>query len=293
MTLLLTGASGQLGGYLLRELAGIDVPTVAWSRARAGRHYGCELEPVDLADRGRLAAAFRRARPAAVIHAGALASMAECRRDPHRAHRVNTEGSATLAELAAAAGARLLLVSTDLVFDGEQGWYHEQDPPSPLSVYARTKVAAEGAVLAVSRSAVVRVSLLFGPTTVGRPYFFDEQLAALRARRPVTLYADEWRTPLSLLTAARALLAICRSDYTGLLHLGGPERLSRLEMGRRLAAYLDADPSVIVPVGRNQTPSSEPRPRDTSLDCSRWRALFPTLPWPTWDEALREMSVGY
>jgi dTDP-4-dehydrorhamnose reductase len=245
------------------------------------------LWPVDLANPDRVAAAFREARPEIILHAAALAKVADCYRDPGRARQVNTRGTELLAELAAAAGARLVLTSTDLVFDGEHAPHREEDPPAPLSVYGRTKAAAEGPVLAVG-GVVVRISLLYGPTLVGRPAFYDEQVAALRAGKTVILFEDEWRTPLSLSTAARALLGVARSDFRGLLHLGGPERLSRLEMGRRLAAYLGADASVIRAVRREDLPSGEPRPRDTSLDSSRWRGMFPGQPWPGLEEALRE-----
>jgi dTDP-4-dehydrorhamnose reductase len=225
-----------------------------------------------------------------VLHAAAQASVAECFRRPDQARRINAEGSALLAELADRAGARFVQVSTDLVFDGERGGYREEDEPSPLSVYGRTKVEAERAVLAFPRTAVVRVSLLFGPSVVGRPSFFDEQIAALREQRPCQLFEDEWRTPLSLITAARALLAVAHSDYAGVLHLGGPERMSRLEMGWRLAEFLGCKPSVLLPAPRN-VGSVEPRPRDTSLDSSRWRQQFPDQPWPTWEEALGEMLL--
>jgi dTDP-4-dehydrorhamnose reductase len=85
------------------------------------------------------------------------------------------------------------------------------------------------------------------------------------------------------------LVALASAEVTGLLHLGGPERLSRLEMGLRLAAYLGADAGAICPARRDDLPAPEPRPRDVSLDSSQWRRLFPTQPWPTWDEALREL----
>jgi dTDP-4-dehydrorhamnose reductase len=290
MRLLLTGASGQLGSYVLREITRSELPIVAWSGTRTGRLFGIELQPVDLADPDQVVTAFRRAAPSVVVHAGAIAAIAECRRDPFRAERVNAHATTLLAELAAQAGARLLLVSTDLVFDGEKGWYREQDLPSPLSVYARTKASAEAPVLALPSGIVLRMSLLFGPSIVGRPYFFDAQVAALHEGRPITLFSDEWRTPLSLATAARALLGIVRSDFHGLLHLGGPERMSRLEMGRRLAAYLGVDGCGIVAATRDSVPAAEPRPPDTSLDCSRWRELFPNEPWPSWQEAMSEFS---
>jgi dTDP-4-dehydrorhamnose reductase len=288
--LLITGASGQLGAYLLWQLRGTPSVT-AWSGARRGELWGFPLRGVDLGDRDAVAEAFAQARPDAIIHAGARAKVADCYRDPATAQRVNAGGTAALAELADASRARLVLVSTDLVFDGEGAPYQENDAPSPLSVYGRTKAAAEEAVRGVPRGLVARVSLLYGPSRSGRPSFFDEQVAALQQGRPLTLFHDEWRTPLDLATAARALLQLASSEVSGVLHIGGPERLSRLEMGQRLARFLGVAGENIVSVGRSDVPGTEPRPRDTSLDSSRWRGLFPSLPWPVWEEALSQLSA--
>jgi dTDP-4-dehydrorhamnose reductase len=289
MRLLITGASGQLGGYLLHEVGAFGATVTAWSNSHSSEVAGIPLHRVDLCNHEVVAAAFRHARPEVVLHAAAWARVADCQRDPAQAQRVNTEGSALLARLAAEAGARLLLVSTDLVFDGEQAPYRETATPTPVSIYGRTKAAAEAAVLAHPRTAAARVSLLFGPTRTGRPGFFDEQVAALRAGRSVTLFRDEWRTPLDLATAARALLTLALSEQSGVFHLGGPERLSRLEMGQRLADFLGITHPILTAVDRSQAPAPEPRPRDVSLDSSRWHAHFPQHPWPTWEEALRQL----
>ncbi len=289
MRIVLTGASGQLGGYLLRELQTAAWPVMAWSGSRAGELFGVRLHPVDLALPDRIAAAYYAARPEVVVHLGAVTTVAECFREPERARRVNTLATATIAELTERTGARLIFVSTDMVFDGAKGGYREEEAPAPLSVYGRTKAEAEKAVLARSRGIVVRVSLLYGPTLVGRPAFFDNQVRDLRQGRPFPLFEDEWRTPLDLLTAAQAVRALAGSDYRGLLHVGGPERLSRLEMGRRLAAHLGCDPAIIVPSRRDDLKAPEPRPRDVSLDCARWRGLFPNLDWPSGAEALRRI----
>jgi dTDP-4-dehydrorhamnose reductase len=291
MRWLVTGASGKLGGYLLRELRGQGIDVVAWSGSRTGALFGVPLRPVDLSATDRVAEAFRSAAPDVVVHAGALSLVSDCYREPERADRVNRRATEVLAELAGRQRARLVFVSTDLVFDGDQAPYREESRAAPLSVYGRTKLAAEGAALRAGHTAL-RLSLLFGPSLNGAPSFFDDQVAALRERRPVRLFEDEWRTPLSLRTAARAVLSVARSDFTGLLHVGGPERLSRLEMGRRLAAALGLDASVLMAARRHQVPSGEPRPRDTSLDCSRWRRLFRGELWPEWDEALRELGLA-
>jgi dTDP-4-dehydrorhamnose reductase len=281
--------TGSLGSYLLRQLAGAGGALAAWSGSHRAELFGVPVQPVDFAEVDAVAAAFRVARPEVVIHAAAVASVAACYREPERARQVNTEGSALLADLAAEAGARLVLVSTDLVFDGVKGCYDEQDAPNPLSVYARTKADAEQAVLARPRTAVARVSLLFGPTLTGRAAFFDQQVQALRAGRPITCFHDEWRTPLSLAAAARALVALGESDFEGPFHIGGPERLSRLEMGQRLAEYLGVDPGLVVASSREQA-AGEPRARDVSLNSARWRRLFPGQKWLSWREALQELE---
>src|SRR4051812_24067910 len=132
MRFLVTGASGNLGGYLLRELVSTAEAVVAWSGSRAGERFGMPLRPVPLTDRDAVRRAFREARAHVILHGAALSSMAECVRDPDRARAINAGGTALLAELAAETQSRLLLVSTDLVFDGEQGNYCEDDPPAPL-----------------------------------------------------------------------------------------------------------------------------------------------------------------
>ena len=138
-------------------------------------------------------------------------------------------------------------VSTDLVFDGEKPWYTEIDCPTPLSVYGQSKATAERAVLDHARDLVLRISLLFGPAINGRPSFFEQQIQAVKNGTPCKLFSDEWRTPISLQCAAEGLLRLAAADVTGILHLGGPQRMSRLEMGQRLAQFLGRDEAMIEP----------------------------------------------
>jgi dTDP-4-dehydrorhamnose reductase len=292
MRVLITGASGQLGAYLLAALRAGGDHVIAWSGSRTGTLEGIPLHPVDLANPAAVSAAFAEARPDAVLHAAAWARISDCEQDPAVARQVNVEGTALLARLAAAGGARLVFVSTDLVFDGEKAPYREEDTPRPVSEYGRSKTAAEEVVREVAHSVVARVSLLFGPSRMGRLAFFDDQVAALRQGRPLTLFRDEWRTPLDLATAARGLLELLRSDFCGTLHLAGPERMSRLEMGQRLAAHLGVDGSGIGARLRADLPGSELRPRDVSLDTTWWRQHFPNLPRPGWTESLTQMGVA-
>lgn len=281
MRWLVTGASGALGSYLTRALRAGSDDVVGW----CGASRSLSLTPVDLCDRDSVAAAFAAARPEAVIHAAALARVDESMRNPNRARQINVDSAAQLAELCAAANARLVYISTDLVFDGTQAPYREADAVQPLSVYGRTKADGELTVLKYSRAAVARISLLYGAAINGRPGHFDRLATALKSGEPTVLFTDEWRTPLPLATAADALIALARSDVRGTLHLGGPERMSRYEMGQRLAARLGVSADRLVAGSRDDLPDAESRPRDVSLDASRWRSLFPGVPWPRFEEA--------
>ena len=146
--ILVTGATGQLGAYLVRELVARGFDVVAWGHTRPAKVFGVPAQPVDLTNPHDLTAAFRNARPNVVIHAAAMSAVSDCARDPARAEAVNTRATGALADLCDGARARLVFVSTDLVFDGERAPYCETDDPAPLSVYGRTKGAAERAVLA-------------------------------------------------------------------------------------------------------------------------------------------------
>jgi dTDP-4-dehydrorhamnose reductase len=291
MRILVTGASGQLGGYLLRELQLRGLPTYGWSGSRSGEWFGCRVQPVDLTDERALFDAFADCAPEIVIHAAAMSKIADCHRTPGWARRVNSRATARLCDLCDRTGARLVYVSTDLVFDGQRGHYRENDQAVPLSIYGGTKLCAEQAVLAMPRGIVARLSLLYGPSLLPQLSFFGQQIAALRSGKHIQLFTDEWRTPLALPTAASALVALALSPETGLFHIGGPERMSRFEMGQTLAAALGVDPAALLAVSQRDAPAPEPRPRDVSLNSSKWRTAFPDHAWPRMTEVLTTMAL--
>jgi dTDP-4-dehydrorhamnose reductase len=243
---------------------------------------------VDLTDQDRVTAAFRSAAPDIVVHAAALSRVDQCYRSPQLAEATNARATEQLMELADARHARLLYVSTDMVFDGEKGApYNERDSPAPLSQYGRSKQRGEMFVAGRERAVVARVSLLVGPRLHNGTSFFDEQCQALREGKPLRLFVDEWRTAIDYPTAARALWALALSDLCGILHIGGPQRLSRWEIGLQLADLLRADKTCVRPITHAEMPAAEPRPRDVSLDSSRWRRLFPDIPWRPWTESFQ------
>jgi dTDP-4-dehydrorhamnose reductase len=286
MRVVLTGASGQLGSYLAECLVRAGHRLVAWSGSSEGERAGVPLKPVDLTSAGETERALAEADAEVVIHAAAMSAAEAVRRDPARGRVVNVEATGRLAAWCSRLGRSLVFTSTDLVFDGSQGWYREDDPAEPLLAYGKTKREAERLVLGVPGGLVARVSLLYGPSRCGRKAFFGQTIAALRSGRTQTLFDDEYRTPIDLASAARVLVRLAEARTTGLIHVAGTERMSRFELIRRAASALSLDTELVLANHRADVVLPEPRPADVSLDTSRLAALVPDLRRPTIEQAL-------
>lgn len=293
---LVTGATGQLGGHLLHALARDPAPKRVFAHARVA---GTTVQPsvgtiaVDLLDSPALTDCVSKLRLTHILHTAAMTAVNDCFADPAAARRANTDATRTIACAAQACGARVIFTSTDMVFAGDAAPYCESDPPAPLSEYGRTKAAAERALIQFPNTLTVRIPLLFGTPKNDRRTTFAAQLAALRSRQPLKLFTDEHRTPLWLPDAAAALIALTRSDLGGVIHIAGPQRLSRLELIEQVAAALQIESPNIVPISRLSIDSLEPRPADLALDATHFRAHFPSLPPHTVMQAIeREREVG-
>ncbi len=278
-TWLVTGATGQLGGHLLYELARTRpaARVIAVSRSPAAPPVGGAAEVVELADTDALREVIRRHGPDYVIHAGAMTAVAQCHGAPGLAERINRVATRVLAEAVADRGARMVFTSTDMAFAGDKAPYRENDPPDATSCYGRSKVAAEQDIAELAGVLTVRIPLLFGPPRNDRATTFTRQVAALRAGEPLRLFTDEYRTPLFLPDAARALVALARSDLDGVMHVAGPERLSRYELIERVARRLKIDKPNLIACSRLSIEAAEPRPEDLSLDGSTFVARYPAL----------------
>lgn len=280
--IVVTGASGLLGGWVMEAARRAGHEAVGVSRDPA---RGAGLVTADLEDGHDVAWLFDAVRPDAIVHCAAMSAMDACARAPEEAARVNGELPARLAVQARDRGAFFVHVSTDLVFDGERAPYDLDAEPRPGSTYGRTKAAAEPRVLAEG-GAVARTSLLFGPSRTPKRGFFDGMVEALRAGRTLRLFEDEWRTAVPIDHAARVLVRLAERRRPGLVHVAG-ERLSRAEMGARLAAVLGVAAPSFELGSRIQAPG-DPRPRDVSLEPTRDAALDDLVPG-TFDEACRRL----
>jgi dTDP-4-dehydrorhamnose reductase len=250
--LLVTGGAGYLGSELCLQAA------VRGDDVLAGRHltpppHGRPLQ-LDVRDAEAVERAFLRHGPDVVIHTAYVPGGPELESTIIR-------GTHAVAVAAARIGARLVSLSTDLVFDGEHGApYGEDADPRPVMAYGAAKLEAERLTLREHPDAlVVRTSVLYGKPEPG-----PQELLALRD--DVDFYTDEIRCPTLVAELATALLELgARAEPHGVLHLAAPDAVSRLELARRLRTGLGGDSGVL----RGRPSPRGARARNVALDSSR------------------------
>jgi dTDP-4-dehydrorhamnose reductase len=175
-----------------------------------------------------------------------MARSPDCQANPSLARKINTDATAHLADLAHDIG--FVFFSTDMVFDGRKGNYVETDATNPLSIYAETKLAAEHIISRNARHTIVRCSLVAGTSPKGNHSFNEDLTAAWKAGKTTKLFYDEYRTPIAAPIAARAIWEMVARNLTGLYHLAGAEKFSRVQLGELVAARHPSSRRVSSPV---------------------------------------------
>lgn len=296
-TIIITGASGFIGSHLVRTLAKSSdtIQIVATFHNHESRIHAdlrnqpnikwvrFPLQSIEATD-STLQNPFASPPPIrCVIHCAALADLAHAERDPALAHAVNVRATAQLAELARENSARFIFFSTDQVFDGKSSMYTEDDSPSPINQYARTKVEAESAVRSImSRGSGIslRIGLVYGSSPTGTRSASEKILHAYYSGdEPLALFVDEFRTPTyvgDITECVSRLLEIEDQDldWPELLHIAGPDRITRFELGVRIAELFSLDQSRISPISQKDLDLGMPRPPDLSLEISLARTLI-------------------
>jgi len=266
--LLITGGSGFLG-FNLCTIAKNSWDVYCTAFSHAADVPGCTVLPVNLTVYSQVKKLFKQVQPDAVIHTAAQSQPNVCQSSPQEAYNINVRATIALAGLCADRAIPFVFTSTDLVFDGKHAPYSEKDPVSPVNIYGEQKAIAE---LEINKChpgpAICRMPLMFGDPSPGSGGFLQSILQNLQRRNPVYLFVDEYRTPVSAQTAAAGLLLVTDS-FSGIIHLGGRERIARYEFGIKVAGYCGFDKSLIKPLSQKDLPAPAPRPPDVSLNSAK------------------------
>jgi dTDP-4-dehydrorhamnose reductase len=269
----ITGSTGQVGTELAAAFAGHDI--IAGVRPR-----------FDLLDQRLVRESIIAAAPDLVAHPAAYTDVDGCERDPRLAFRVNALGTRYVALAAREVGARLVVVSTDYVFDGAKGEpYLEWDEPRPLSAYGRSKLAGEREALDHhDRCYVVRTSWVYRQ---GGRNFVNTMLRLGAERSEIGVVEDERGGPTLAGDLARAIARLVDRPLYGLYHLANAGSCSRFDLAQRAIARAGL-PSRVRPISaaafRQQYPLPARRPADSTLANVAGSAIGVQL--PPWEVAL-------
>jgi dTDP-4-dehydrorhamnose reductase len=268
MKAMILGASGLLGKALMRE----------W---REDSIVGLSSRDVDIRDADKLRDVVEAVHPDWVVLAAAFTNVDACESEPDLAFAVNRDGAVNVAEAAHRSGAKLLFLSSDYVFDGTKtSPYETGDSRNPQSLYGRTKAEAEIQLLSVlPQCCIARTSWLFG--TGGK--CFPDTILKLAASRPtLDVVVDQRGSPTYSVDLARAIIALCRKDASGIVHVTNSGECSWFEFAREIVktAGLSTD---VRPVSSQQMARPAPRPAYSVLSSKSLQPYEVVV--PGWQDA--------
>jgi dTDP-4-dehydrorhamnose reductase len=271
--LLVTGASGFLGWHII-QVAKSTYDIYGTYNSHSLEVDGANLYKTNLSNFQELKQTFIDIKPDAVIHTAALSQPNYCQNNPEESHAINVIASANIAGLCAEYSIPCAFTSTDLVFDGKNAPYKEEDAVNPVSLYGEQKVLAEQMMLErYPQTGVCRMPLMFGAATPTATSFMQGFIKTLKEGKELKLFTDEFRTPVIGTTAAKGLLLVIEKLFHGIIHLGGKERISRYDFGKLMVEVFKLSDVNLKSCKQQDVQMSAPRPADVSFDSSKAFAL--------------------
>jgi dTDP-4-dehydrorhamnose reductase len=270
MRVTIFGASGLLGQALMREWSGDEVA-------------GLSVEDVDVRDTAKVRQFVEKSRPDWIVLAAAYTDVDGCENNQELAFAVNRDGAVNVTETAKRAGAKVLFLSSDYVFDGTKtSPYEIGDARNPQSIYGRSKAEAEIRLLEVlPQCCILRTAWMFG---AGGKCFPDTILKLAANRPALDVVNDQRGCPTYSVDLARAIIQLCHKDARGIVHVTNAGQCSWFEFAREIVKSAGLATEVR-PVSTQQMARPAPRPAYSVLSA---RSLQPYgIAMPIWQDALR------
>lgn len=274
MRILVTGANGFLGNYLVQQLLQKQLPVIATGKGDCRLSFtgvdNFDYEPMDFTDPFAVHDLFEKYQPSVVVHAGAMSKPDDCEKEQWRAYLTNVEGTVTLLTNAEEYRSFFVFVSTDFVFDGEKGMYSETDIPSPVNFYGKTKLEAEEIVKEYAFDwAIARTVLVYGKPLAGRSNILSIVKEKLEKGEEYSVVNDQVRTPTYVEDLAAAIVAIIEKKAAGIYHVSGTDILTPYEMAIKTADYLGLDKSLLKKVTAADFIQPAKRPPKTGFNIEK------------------------
>jgi dTDP-4-dehydrorhamnose reductase len=271
MKILITGSNGLLGQKLVAALRhDPQVQLVATSRGadRTPIHLGPQYRSMDITVQAEVDEVFATTMPEVVIHTAAMTNVDACELDPAACQLQNVTATEHVVQAAKRHGCHFIHLSTDFIFDGENGPYREEDVPAPLSIYGQSKLDAEQLVMnaGLAKWAIGRTIIVYGIAEgLSRSNVVLWAKSALEKGQPIKVVDDQWRMPTLAEDLADGCIRIAKRGATGIFNLSGPDGMSILELVQRVGAFFHLDTSVVTPVKSDSLGQPARRPPCTGF----------------------------
>jgi len=280
MRVLITGGSGLLGSKLA-EIAVNRGYEVISGYVDHPPPIGEGLK-LDLADPEEVRRRIVASEPDLVFHAAALTDVDRCEVERDLAMKINVRGTELVRDAARVFGAFIVYVSSDYVFDGNRGYYREEDPTKPVNWYGQTKLLGEEGCDCIARTSVIYGAL----PARGKVNFALWLIERLRAGDEVKIVTDQLITPTLNTNLAKMMLEAGERRLEGTYHMAGATRISRYDFAVEIARVFGLDAGLITPSRMDEMSWKAKRPLDSSLDTAKARRLLDEKPLPL-KESLR------
>lgn len=268
--ILVTGSNGLLGQKITEKVlkeGGFRLIATAKGENRYPVKEGYVYEEMDILDPQQVKAVMARHRPDAVIHTAAMTNVDTCEVQQEQAYALNVEAVKTLANVCEENNVQLVHLSTDFIFDGEDGPYDEEAAPHPLSYYGETKLLAEEVIKqSKGRWAILRTIIVYGIVSdMSRSNIVLWAKGALEKGQPLTIVNDQWRMPTLAEDLADCCLLAVKHEAQGIYNASGKDMMSIAELVRRVADFWGLDKSLIHEISAATLNQAAKRPKRTGF----------------------------
>jgi len=270
MRALVIGAPGLVGGALLRSLTRLGAQMLGTYHSRPAPGF----VPLELTDHEAVRRLVSEWRPSVIFVCAALTAVDYCEDHEDEARAINVRGPQNAAAAAAEMGASVVYYSTEYVFDGTHGPYGEDEPISPLGVYARSKADGEQAVRdTLDEHLIIRTTVVFG-WDPGSMNFAMQVWKRLSVGEGMRVPVDQVGNPTLADFLAESSVKLVEGGHRGTINVVGRDRVPRTEFGWRLARQLGLEPKLIEPITTAELHQRAPRPLDAGLRTDKLAAIL-------------------
>jgi len=232
-------------------------------------------EAMDIRDFSNVSRILKSMDPDLVIHTAAFTDVDGCEKDRKKAYEVNVLGTRNIVHACKENHLKLIFFSTDYIFDGEEGYYREEDKANPLNSYGKTKLQAEEEIVKSGIEYIIeRVSVLYGYNDSGDKLTFARWvIKSLKEGKNISVVTDQLSCPTLIDNIAHATLTLIEKEEEGVFHVTGSECLSRFDFARTIADTFNLDGSLISPVATEALTQTATRPKNSCLSTEKINKL--------------------